>query len=142
MNSKGVKLNGTKTCSQLKANVWTRQELEREHWEELQSQKRTKQELEVDQEFEMEPEDETYDLEHEADEMVPELINLLGVSSDVDDTFEDDIKDNEEFSKHGEHENLNSLKLAKLRVIAKSRSLRGFSKMKKSELVQLLSNGH
>uniref|UniRef100_A0A9I9D3Z4 Rho termination factor-like N-terminal domain-containing protein n=2 Tax=Cucumis melo TaxID=3656 RepID=A0A9I9D3Z4_CUCME len=142
MNSKGMKLNGTETGSQLKAKVWTRQESEREHWEELQSQRDTEQEPEVDQEFEMEPEAETYDLEHEADEMEPELVNLLGVSSDIDDTFEDDIKDNEEFSKHGEHENLNSLKLAELRAIAKSRSLRGFSKMKKSELVQLLSNSH
>ncbi|XP_004151986.1 rho-N domain-containing protein 1, chloroplastic isoform X1 [Cucumis sativus] len=143
MNSKGVKPNGTDTGSQLKGKVWTRQESEREHWEELQSQREAEQEPEPDQEFELEPEAETYDLEHEGDEMEPELVNLLGVSSDVDDTFEDDVKDNEEFAKHGEqeHEDLNSLKLAELRAIAKSRSLRGFSKMKKSELVQLLSNG-
>ncbi|KAG7011270.1 Rho-N domain-containing protein 1, chloroplastic [Cucurbita argyrosperma subsp. argyrosperma] len=137
VNSKGLKLNGTETGSQLKAKVWTRQESEREHWEELQSQGETEQEPEPDQEFELEPEPESsYELEHEPDEMEPELLNLLG----VDDTFDEDVKHDEKFSKNDDHDDLNSLKLAELRAIAKSRSLKGFSKMKKSELVQLLSN--
>ncbi|CAK9323546.1 unnamed protein product [Citrullus colocynthis] len=135
VNAKGVKLNGTEAGSQLKAKVWTRQESEREHWEELQSQGETEQEPEPDQEYELEPEAESYELDHE-----PELVNLLGVSSDIDDKIEDDVKDNEKFAKHDEHVDLNSLKLAELRAIAKSRSLKGFSKMKKSELVQLLSD--
>ncbi|XP_038887989.1 rho-N domain-containing protein 1, chloroplastic-like isoform X2 [Benincasa hispida] len=143
VNSKGVKLNGTETRSQLKAKVWTRQEsTERGHWEELQSQGETKQEPELDQEYELEPEAESYELEHDPDETESELVNLLGVSSDLDDTFDDDVKDNEKFAKHDEHEDLNSLKVAELRAIAKSRSLKGFSKMKKSELVQLLSDVH
>lgn len=140
VNAKGVKLNGTEAGSQLKAKVWTRQESEREHWEELQSQGETEQEPEPDQEYELEPEAESYELDHEPDEMEPELVNLLGVSSDNDDKIEDNVKDNEKFAKHDEHVDLNSLKLAELRAIAKSRSLKGFSKMKKSELVRLLSD--
>ncbi|XP_022758439.1 rho-N domain-containing protein 1, chloroplastic-like isoform X2 [Durio zibethinus] len=38
------------------------------------------------------------------------------------------------------HEDLNALKLPELRLLAKSRGLKGFSKMKKSDLVLLLSS--
>ncbi|XP_043805086.1 rho-N domain-containing protein 1, chloroplastic isoform X3 [Manihot esculenta] len=38
-----------------------------------------------------------------------------------------------------EHEDLNSLKLTELRTIAKSRGVKGFSRMKKGELVELLT---
>ncbi|EEF30349.1 rho-N domain-containing protein 1, chloroplastic [Ricinus communis] len=53
-----------------------------------------------------------------------------------------DIDDINEFSnqqKENEHEDLSSLKLPELRALAKSRGLKGFSKMKKGDLVELLS---
>lgn len=123
MESKGMKLNGTEIGSQPKAKVWTRQV-------------ETEPEPEPDQEFELEPEPESYELEHEPDEIEPGLVNLLDASSD---TFDDDVKADEKFANHEDHEDLNSLKLVELKAIAKSRGLKGFSKMKKSELVQLLS---
>ncbi|XP_022155659.1 rho-N domain-containing protein 1, chloroplastic-like isoform X2 [Momordica charantia] len=136
VNSRGLKFNGIETGSEMKSKVWAREESKRESWKELQPQRETGPGPDPDPEFELEPEPESYELEHEPDEMEPELVNLLTVSSDVNDTFDDDVKDNENFEKH---EDLNSLKLAELRAIAKSRGLKRFSKIRKSELVQLLS---
>ncbi|KAI4301090.1 hypothetical protein L6164_034406 [Bauhinia variegata] len=63
---------------------------------------------------------------------------------------EDDSHDSEQISndEHGEeqqlvqHEDLSVLKLPELRALAKSRGIKGFSKMKKSELMELLSKSH
>ncbi|XP_050207975.1 rho-N domain-containing protein 1, chloroplastic [Mercurialis annua] len=61
-----------------------------------------------------------------------------GESSDIDSIDEDSRQEKE--NEH-ELENLSSLKLPELRALAKSRGLKGFSKMKKGELVDLLSGG-
>ncbi|WCJ38313.1 Rho termination factor [Euphorbia peplus] len=56
-------------------------------------------------------------------------------SSDTENTDEDDDKESET-----KHEDLSSLKLPELRAIAKSRGIKGFSKMKKGDLVDLLNS--
>ncbi|KAF7804633.1 SAP-like protein BP-73 [Senna tora] len=65
----------------------------------------------------------------------------------IADSLEDDSHDSEQNydDEHGEeqqviqHEDLSALKLAELRALAKSRGLKGFSKMKKGELMELLN---
>lgn len=86
--------------------------------------------------------DEGSESESEADE--PELVQLLEadlssaeeavIDNESDDSEEDDEEDEEE-----EHEDLSAWKLAELRALAKSRGMKGYSKMKKSDLVDLLS---
>ncbi|KAK9035370.1 hypothetical protein V6N11_077412 [Hibiscus sabdariffa] len=48
--------------------------------------------------------------------------------------------DTDETERQSKHEDLSALKLPELKALAKSHGLKGFSKMKKSELVVLLSN--
>lgn len=82
-------------------------------------------ELESESELELEPESIYED---------PDVLEDLSEneSSDVDE------EDGEQLI---EHEDLSALKLPELRALAKSRGLKGFSKMKKGDLVSLLSNG-
>ncbi|KAJ6336139.1 hypothetical protein OIU78_012697 [Salix suchowensis] len=98
-------------------------------------------ELDTTQGLELDPE---LVAEHELDsELEPEpsfpgvdVFDELseGESSDMDNVDEDGEK-----QQLIEHEDLSSLKLPELRALAKSRSVKGFSKMKKGDLVELLS---
>ncbi|KAI9119054.1 hypothetical protein K1719_009729 [Acacia pycnantha] len=64
----------------------------------------------------------------------------------MDELAEDDANDSEQSFINGDgdgkeviqHEDLSALKLSELRALAKSRGLKGFSKMKKGELLELL----
>ncbi|XP_027352585.1 rho-N domain-containing protein 1, chloroplastic-like [Abrus precatorius] len=84
--------------------------------------------LELDSELELDPKDELF---------FPEV----GIA----DMSEDDSLDSEAeqiyIDELGEdqHESLSTLKLTELREVAKSRGLKGFSKLKKSELLELLT---
>ncbi|XVF32386.1 hypothetical protein REPUB_Repub17cG0077700 [Reevesia pubescens] len=84
-------------------------------------------ELEEELESEIEPE-----LEPESIYQDPDVLDELSDDecSDVDEDGEQQI----------EHEDLSALKLPELRALAKSRGLKGFSKMKKSDLLLLLSS--
>ncbi|KAK8565286.1 hypothetical protein V6N12_058853 [Hibiscus sabdariffa] len=81
--------------------------------------------LEVELESESEPKS-----FHQEPNMSDELSEDESLDVDTDETEQQQIK----------HEDLSALKLSELRAVAKSHGLKGFSKMKKSELVVLLSN--
>ncbi|KAJ1417468.1 Rho termination factor, N-terminal [Sesbania bispinosa] len=57
-------------------------------------------------------------------------------SHDSEQTYNDESVEEQ---LEGQHEDLSALKLSELRALAKSRGLKGFSKMKKSELMELLT---
>lgn len=67
----------------------------------------------------------------------------------IADSLEDESHESEQIydNEHGkegnvvQHEDLNALKVSELRALAKSRGIKGFSKMKKVELMELLSGG-
>ncbi|KAE8679641.1 rho-N domain-containing protein 1 [Hibiscus syriacus] len=85
--------------------------------------------------------DEELDSESEPElELEPE--SVYQESDVLDDLLEDESSDvdEEDREQHTEHEDLSALKLPELRVLAKSRGLKGFSKMKKGDLVSLLSS--
>eukprot|EP00262_Sarcandra_glabra_P009069 TRINITY_DN23057_c0_g1_i1.p1 TRINITY_DN23057_c0_g1~~TRINITY_DN23057_c0_g1_i1.p1 ORF type:complete len:364 (+),score=66.43 TRINITY_DN23057_c0_g1_i1:92-1183(+) len=63
-----------------------------------------------------------------------ESFNELSESSDVDESY-DEISE----PVPAEHVDLSTLKLSDLRTLAKSRGVKGYSKLKKAELVELLS---
>ncbi|KAJ9169622.1 hypothetical protein P3X46_017790 [Hevea brasiliensis] len=92
------------------------------------------------QQTELEPEEAELELEQEPESSFSEgdvFNELTGEeSSDIDNI--DAYSDKRE---EIEHEDLSSLKLPGLRAIAKARGIKGFSKMKKGELVKLLSGG-
>ena len=85
---------------------------------------------ELEEELESETESE---LEPESIYQDPDVLDELSEdeSSDVDE---------ENGEQQIEHEDLSALKLPELRALAKSRGLKGFSKMKKGDLVLLLSS--
>ncbi|XP_068664666.1 rho-N domain-containing protein 1, chloroplastic [Aristolochia californica] len=83
---------------------------------------------EVD-EFQGVNDEEVSDMDDEVDE--------LSVTSDVDETHDGSI----EQSSASLPTNLSSLKLSELKDLAKSRGLKGYSKLKKKELVSLLDEG-
>ncbi|XP_077225562.1 rho-N domain-containing protein 1, chloroplastic-like [Tasmannia lanceolata] len=64
------------------------------------------------------------------------FVQLDAESSDVDEAYDEVV---EEPSLPVEHTVISSLKLSELRVLAKSRGVKGYSKLKKAELVELLS---
>ncbi|CAH8339803.1 unnamed protein product [Eruca vesicaria subsp. sativa] len=64
----------------------------------------------------------------------------LGVLSDDDEEESVDDADEEVEEEAVKDEDLSTLKLMELRAIAKSRGLKGFSKMKKAQLVELLGS--
>lgn len=116
----------------------------------LPSRKQTQNQVEAvpksDLELELGPEaedDEETESELETDE--PELVQLLDgelgtKESLLDDDEEEEEKDEESGDEEPlEHEDLSAWKLSELRALAKSRGLKGYSKMKKRELVDLLS---
>lgn len=101
-------------------------------------------------EHELEPDSEP-DLDHEAEpDSEPDLVpkdELFFPDMGIGDLSDDDSHDSEQTydNEHAEeqpvvqHEDLSALKLPELRALAKSRGLKGFSKLKKVELVELLT---
>ncbi|KAK9684974.1 hypothetical protein RND81_10G246700 [Saponaria officinalis] len=94
-----------------------------------------------DEQEEEEQEDEQEDDEPEI-ELAPEIevSNKVMLETEFSDTEEDvyDEKDTEE--QHTELKDLNAMKLVELRTLAKARGMKGFSKLKKSALIGLLSD--
>ncbi|KAJ9176449.1 hypothetical protein P3X46_011758 [Hevea brasiliensis] len=92
------------------------------------------------QQPELVPEEAESELEQEPASSFPdsEVLDELseGEYSDID-NIDADRDEQQEI----EHEDLSLLKLPELRTIAKSRGVKAFSKMKKGELVELLSGG-
>ncbi|XP_019430139.1 PREDICTED: rho-N domain-containing protein 1, chloroplastic-like isoform X3 [Lupinus angustifolius] len=103
---------------------------------------------EPDIDHDLEP-DSLPDLDQESDhDSEPVLLpkdDLFFPDREIDDLSDDDSEhiDNEEHAVEEElvvqHEDLSALKLPELRSLAKSRGLKGFSKMKKDNLVELLT---
>ncbi|KAJ6399451.1 hypothetical protein OIU77_020076 [Salix suchowensis] len=97
----------------------------------------TTEELELDPEIEPEEEPEL-DSEQEPESSLPagDVFDELSEreSSDIE-----NVDEGGEKHQLTEHEDLSSLKLPELRVLARSRGMKGFSRMKKGELVGLLS---
>lgn len=93
--------------------------------------------LELEQEEEREQEAKV-ELETEAD-FVDVLTDKLP-EAELLDTEEDDYDEKEAEKEPTEVNDLNAMKLIDLRALAKARGMKGFSKLKKSELVGLLSD--
>ncbi|TKY62355.1 Rho-N domain-containing protein 1 [Spatholobus suberectus] len=85
--------------------------------------------------------------EHDSDLELDPKDELFFPEVGIADMSQDDSLDSEQIynDEHGEdqqveqHEDLSTMKLSELRALAKSRGLKGFSKMKKGELLELLT---
>lgn len=87
-------------------------------------------ELETDTETELDPKDELFFQDVGVAELSEDEMNDSEQSYDNEDREEKQAVQHEDFS---------ALKLPELRALAKSRGIKGFSKMKKGELMELLS---
>lgn len=90
-------------------------------------------------ESELKPDSSSLFQEEEDDEVTLDDDGMLDVFSDDDESHDDADEDSDEAEEEAVKD-LSKLKLMELRGIAKSRGLKGFSKMKKAELVELLSS--
>ncbi|KAL9227614.1 hypothetical protein vseg_003283 [Gypsophila vaccaria] len=94
--------------------------------------------LELDQQEEQEDEPE---IEFAPEVEVTGKTNVGDVSeAEFSDTEEDVYDDKDTEEQHDELKDLNTMKLVELRAIAKERGMKGFSKLKKSDLIGLLSD--
>lgn len=87
--------------------------------------------LELNQEEEEEEEDER--------ELPPGTNSVNGHAAEFSNVKEDNFDEKEAEKQLTEPQDLNAMKLTELRALAKARGMKGFSKLKKSELVGLLS---
>ncbi|XP_042016746.1 rho-N domain-containing protein 1, chloroplastic-like [Salvia splendens] len=78
-----------------------------------------------------------YDSESEVEPFTSE-IDAFDETSGIVETENEDVAKEDDVD---EAISLNGMKLAELRALAKSRGMKGFSKLKKSELIELLSGG-
>ncbi|XP_047975427.1 rho-N domain-containing protein 1, chloroplastic-like [Salvia hispanica] len=90
----------------------------------------------------VEPEDhdDIQDVEYdsESDEPLTSELDAFDEISGIVETEHDDVAKEDDVD---EASNLHGMKLTELRALAKSRGMKGFSKLKKSELIELLSGG-
>ncbi|KAL1546592.1 rho-N domain-containing protein 1, chloroplastic-like [Salvia divinorum] len=78
-----------------------------------------------------------YDSESDVESLTLEVDAFDEISGIVETEHEDVAKEDDV----DEASNLHGMKLTELRALAKSRGMKGFSKLKKSELIELLSGG-
>ncbi|KAL2934780.1 Rho-N domain-containing protein 1 chloroplastic [Bienertia sinuspersici] len=95
-------------------------------------------ELELEQEEDREEEADA-ELDTEEAEIVDELKTGKLSESEFIDVEEDDYDESDAVKEHTDPKDLNVMKLSELRALAKARGMKRFSKLKKSELVGLLS---
>ncbi|AAF80216.1 Contains a weak similarity to an unknown protein T16B12.4 gi/3746061 from Arabidopsis thaliana BAC T16B12 gb/AC005311. ESTs gb/AI999279, gb/Z30507, gb/AI997722, gb/Z26742 come from this gene [Arabidopsis thaliana] len=92
---------------------------------------------------ELKPESSSFYQEEEDDDVTFDVLSqddgILDVLSDDDESLDDADEDSDEAEEEAVKD-LSELKLVELRGIAKSRGLKGLSKMKKAELVELLGS--
>ncbi|CAM8923092.1 unnamed protein product [Rhodiola kirilowii] len=87
------------------------------------------------------PDDDDVELEPEPEAGEPEVASLLSKMAILheQESSDDENSDSEIEEETVEDTDLSSMKLVELRALAKARGMKGFSKIKKTELVQLLS---